>query len=197
MKTHLLKFTRKFFSVFLAVIFLILIQGCMYYYKVQTANKVNSNGFKVYTALDKYIILHQGDSAWHLSGIGFTDNVITGNLSVLPADRYKFRTTKPKGGTRYKDTKKNNEYIVLDEVHLYMKDSLVPMLHPGNSILISCSSVKSAEIYIKDQRKTRDSWLLPAIGGSLLGFGVLGVIVISASGSRGGGASVEMGWNDF
>ncbi|MGA2823500.1 MAG: hypothetical protein ABSE72_08250 [Bacteroidales bacterium] len=183
---------RRIVATFLALLFLSLLQGCMYYYKVQTANKVTSQGFKVYNSLDKYFILHQGDSAWQLSKVGITDNTLTGDLTVLPGNRYKFRTTKPTGGNRYKNTKKNDESYVLDEVHLYLQDSLVPKQHPGNNIPIAFSSIKKAEVYKKAKGRTNASWLIPSIGGPVLVGGILGAIIGISINQNGIGGGISM-----
>jgi hypothetical protein len=193
MKTYLFNVPKKLSAVLLVLFFLGPLQGCMYYYKVQTANKVTSQGIKVYNSLDKYLILHQGDSAWHLSALGIADNSISGKLSVLPENRYKFQTTKPTGGTRYRNTKKYNESIVLDEVHLYMQDSVVPTLHSGNTILIAYSSIQKAEIYVKDKGKTTASWLIPAIGGPILLVGIPALIIGISINQGGLGISIQGG----
>jgi hypothetical protein len=176
----------------LALILLSPMHSCRYYYEVQNSNKVTQEGMKVYRALDKYLILHQGDSAWHINTEGLADNSFSGTLSALPANRYKFLTTKPVGGTRYRNTKKHEESYVLDEVHLYMQDSHVPNSHPVDNMPIAYSSIQKVEVYVKDKGKTRASWMIPSIVGAVLLVGIPVLIVgisINQDGIGGGGIS--------
>ncbi|MEI6436562.1 MAG: hypothetical protein WCP32_17180 [Bacteroidota bacterium] len=85
----------------IALLFAISFQGCKYYYKVQTVTMVTTHEVKKFDSLNKYIILHQRDKAWHFSKPVISNNTLYGELSVLPYNRYKFLTTKPTGGNRY------------------------------------------------------------------------------------------------
>lgn len=158
----------------LAMAFLLLgsLQGCMFYYKVQTVSKVTPQAVKKYDSLDKYIILHQRDKAWHLSQPLISDSTLYGKLSVLPDHRYKFQTTKPNQGNRYVKNKKSNETYVLEEVHLYISDSGFPIKYDSGSIKIALSKIQNAEVYVKAKGRTNASWLVPAIGGSVLVGGI-------------------------
>jgi len=177
MKNYFLTRTRKVVFTFLVLIFLGFLQGCMFYYKVQTVNKVTPQEIKKYDSLNKYLILHQGDSAWHLYKPGITNNMLSGELFVLPDYRLKFQTTDPKGGNRYKNTRGNDESCVLDEVHLYVYDSLVTKLHSGENIQIAFSAIKKAEVYKKAKGRTTVSWLVPAIVIPLMTVGLVAGIV--------------------
>ncbi len=54
------------------------LQGCMFYYKVQTEPLVRQQEIKKYDSLDKYMILHQRDRAWRFSQPLILGNVVTG-----------------------------------------------------------------------------------------------------------------------
>ena len=167
----------------LAMAFLLLgsLQGCMFYYKVQTVGSVTPPEVKRYDSLDKYIILHQRDKAWHLSQPLISDNTLYGKLSVLPENRYKFKTTNPAGGNRYRKNKKTNESFVLEEVHLYVSDSVVPVKWDSGGIKIAFAKIQHAEVYVKAKGRTSASWLVPAIGGTVLIGGVVAGVAVAAS----------------
>ena len=169
---------RKFI---LLIALLYLFTGCMSYYKVQTEKSVSENSLLQYTTQNKYLILHRGDSAWHLSDEKIILNALSGNLSDLPANRYKFKTTKLKGSTRYKNNPQEDETLVLEEVHLYLNDSQYSGLRSESSINIPLSAFSKAEVYIKDKGKTRRSWLFP-----ILSFPAALIVLVVGAGISGG-----------
>ena len=166
-----------------AIILMLLgpLQGCMFYYKVQTEPLVRQQEIKKYDSLDKYMILHQRDRAWHLSQPLISGNMVTSKLSELPSYRYKFQITKPKGGNRYLKKKRCNESYVLDEVHLYLSEDVVPERTDSGSVMISFSQIQTAELYVKAKGRTTTSWLIPAIVGPVLVGGVVGSVAVVVS----------------
>ena len=167
----------------IALLFLSSLQGCMFYYKVQPIKSVTPNDIKTFDTQNKYIILHQRDKAWHFSQPLISENTLYGKLSVLPENRYKFQTTKPRGGNRYIKNKDPYESYVLEEVHLYLSDSVVPVKYDSGSIKIAFSKIQNAEIYVKAKGRTSASWLVPAFVGSAVGGGVIfgTILVVSLS----------------
>ncbi len=155
------------------------LQGCRYYYKVQTVNKVTPQEVKSFETQNKYIILHHKDKAWHFSSPLLTDSTLYGKLTSLPENRYKFMTTSPTGGNRYLKNKKYQEYLVLEEVHLYVTDSAVPEKFVSGYIRIALSAIKNAEVYMKDKERTTASWVVPLVGGTLLAGGA--AIIVASS----------------
>jgi hypothetical protein len=185
MKTHTAKSRQICISLLMMV--LCSLQGCMYYYKVQTVSPVAQQEVKTFTSGDKYIILHQRDSAWHLSQPLVSENILYAKLTKLPDNRYKFMTTKPEGGNRYIKRKSMDESYLLDEVHLYVPDSVVPAQTDSGSVQVAFSKILNAEVYVKAKGRTNASWLVPGIGGSVLGVGVaVGVIGVAVSSSMSG-----------
>jgi len=118
MKNYFRTGIYKVVSALMAVIFLSPFQGCMFYYKVQTLNKVTPQEIMKFDSAGKYLVLHSRDSAWHLTYPAINDNKLSGELSVLPGVRQKLITTNPKVSKRYKNTKEEDESFVLNEVHL-------------------------------------------------------------------------------
>jgi len=114
--------SKKVGCTILILIFLFSIQGCRYYYKVQTVTKVYPHNIKTCDSLNKFLILHQGESAWHLSNHGITEYMLSGNLALLPGNCQQFRTNHPTQSNRYR---RADRILVLSQVHLYLKDSLV------------------------------------------------------------------------
>jgi len=137
--------------------------GCMSYYKVQTEKPVSENSLQQYAVQNKYLILHCGDSAWHVSVQNITKNELSGNLTVLPTNRCKFKTTKINSGSRYKNSPQTDESYVIEEVHLYLSDSQYSGLKSESSINIPLSAFTKADVYIKDKGKTIRSWLIPVL----------------------------------
>jgi hypothetical protein len=169
-------------SILLVTLFLGFFPGCMFYYKVKTVNKVTAQEIKKYDSLNKYLILHQGDSAWHIEKSGISDNKLSGELAFLPGQHLLYKSTDPKGGNRYLNTRRHDESCVLDEVHLYLYDSLVPRLHAGDSIRLALPAIKKAEVYKKAKGRTTASWVVPAVGVPILVIGGIAAIAV-ASGS--------------
>lgn len=157
--------------------FLIMFQGCKYYYKVQTVSKVTPQEIATYDSLNKYIILHKQSAAWHLSHINVSNANLSGNLSVLPSNHLKYKTTKKNRGSRYKHNPRKSESSVLQEVHLYLQDSFIPEFNSGDHIKIAFPDIQKAEIYKKDKGKTTTSWLLPPV----ITIGVPAIILAATS----------------
>lgn len=171
----------KIQSLCIAIVLLLLgsLQGCMFYYKVQAVSKVTPQEVKKYDSLNKYIIMHQRDKAWHLSQPLISDNTLYGKLSVLPENHYKFLTTKPTGGNRYIKNKQPNESHVIEEVHLYVLDSVVPEKYDSGSIKVAFSKIQNAEVYVEAKGRTNASWLVPAIGGPALFVGIIAIVAVT------------------
>jgi len=162
----------------LTIILLSFLQGCMYYYKVQTVKPVQFNDIKLYDSLNKYLILHYGDSAWHIYGLEFTANALSGKISDLPENHLKFKTTKTDRGNRYHKDFDSNESNVLEEVHLYLQDSLFSEINVNDSIKIDFSTISKAEVYKKAKGRTLSSWLVPIFGVPIIATGILTIIVV-------------------
>jgi hypothetical protein len=177
MKKALSISTFRFILSFVALLFLGSMQGCMFYYKVQTVQNITPGDIRGYDSLNKYLIYHQGDSAWHLSGAGISGDNLCGSLSVLPENRWKFKTTKVDGGNRYIKNKEPNESYVLEEVHLYLQDTVFLKNQVGDSLKIAITDIGRAEIYKKAKGRTNASWLIPGLGLPLLAAGIVTIII--------------------
>ena len=165
--------------IFLAMFLLSALQGCMFYYKVQTVNPVTFDAIKQYDSLKKYLILHQRDNALHISVLNITDSSLFGYLSVLPSTSLQYKTTKPHGGNRYRKDYEYSESYVLKQVHFYLQDSLVPIFKTYDRIKILYSAIKKAEVYNEAKVLTTASWVIPIIVSTVPAILLLRAIVIS------------------
>lgn len=163
-------------NIFYSLTVLCTLMSCMSYYKSQKVIPVSSKTLSLINSPKKYFILHNGDSAWHISDLNIAPAEFSGKLSSLPAKRFKFKTTKNGHSTRYKNTRASDESYVLDEVHLFLIGDAMPGLKAGSSFSIAYNEIINAEIYAKDKGKTNLSWLLPGIGIPVVIVGVMAII---------------------
>jgi hypothetical protein len=158
------------------LLFLSFFQGCMYYYKVKTVATVAPQNIKTCDSLNKLLVLHQKNSAWQLSGYASEGNMLTGKLSLLPSNCQQYKTTHAKGGNKYR---RADRILVLNQVHLYVNDSVVPTLNTGDEIKIDFSAIRKAEAYVKAKGRTTTSWVVPiAIGTVAVTAVTIGVVAV-------------------
>ena len=165
----------------LSIILLSTLQGCMYYYKVQTVKPVRFNDIKLYDSLNKYLVLHYGDSAWHFTELDISADVLSGKISDLPKNHQKYKSTKPGKATRYLKDFESDESNVLEEVHLYLQDSLFYEIKSNDRIKIDFSMISKAEVYKKAKGRTLSSWLIPGLGVPIIAAGIIVFIVALSS----------------
>jgi hypothetical protein len=154
----------------LAAFFLCSLQGCVYY-KALTVKPATAQEIRKYDSENKYLILHRDTSAWHLSGIVVNDEGLAGNLSAVPIERSAYHMSVPSLGRRYE---RINESDVLDQVHLYLKDSIVPKFDSNGHIKVALTDIQEAEVYQKDGLRSTLSWAIPLV---LIGPFVVGFVV--------------------
>jgi hypothetical protein len=164
----------------LAILLLGTLQGCMFYYKVQTINPVTSDAINQYDSFNKYLILHDRDSVYHMSIIRYiTDSSLLGYLNALPGTCSQYKTTKPHGGNRYhKDNEYDKDYI-LKQVHLYLLDSIVQISNVNERIEIPYQAIQKAEIYQKAKGLTFISWFIPITLATLSSLIIISSIAMS------------------
>jgi hypothetical protein len=177
---NLILFLKKRGIYLLAAFFLSSLQGCKFYYEAQTVKPVTAPEIGKYALENKYFILHQETKFWHLSGIEVNEESLAGNLSAdVPEERWGYEIT---------DSKRSHRYItydrifVLDQVHLYLKDSAAPEIDSSGHIKVALTDIKTIDVYQKDKGRTLASWLIPAIAIPLAIF-----VLIAASMNSGGG----------
>jgi hypothetical protein len=176
MKTKLLNEMKKALSVFLAMIFLCFNQGC-YYYKVQRVKQDIPQEIRKYDSLNKYFIVHGGDTAWQIRNPEITDNGLSGKLFALPVNHMKYKTSKTNHTYRYFKNADKDESCVIDEVHLYLQDSLISPQQTNDTIRIAFSKIRKVEVYQNLKGKHTASWLIPTAAILVFGFFVTGMII--------------------
>lgn len=160
MKNFILFMTNNCVCVLL-VLFMCSLQGCMCYYKAQSVNTVTTQEIRKYVSEKKYFILHRDSIFWHLSGIEVNDESLAGNLTAdVPAHRWNYEITDSRKAHRYK---RKNRDDVLDQVHLYLKDSIVPEIDSGGHIKVALADIKKIEVYQKAKGRTFLSWAIPIV----------------------------------
>lgn len=172
MKNHIQSLKKKV-TYTLAAILLCFLQGCKFYYEAHTVNNVTQQEIKKYDSSNKYLILHRDTSIWQLSEIKVKDESFSGKLSAVPIERSAYQISIPSQGHQYKRINKSE---VLDQVHLYLKDSIVTEFDSDGHIKISPKDIKKAEVYQNDGFRTTFSMILPPvlIGGFILLLATLG-----------------------
>lgn len=173
--------TRVIFM-FFALCWLVSLQGCMQYYKVKKVSNITAQDMEKFIAKRRFIIIHQDNKARYLSNAGVSDNALTGELVNLRDNQMKFKSTKPKGVTRYRNTKKHNEEYVTNEVHLYLKKSVVQDFGSAQKVMITLSDIAYTDVYLTAQGRSTMSWIAPGllvgsavfVGGVILFLNALG-----------------------
>jgi hypothetical protein len=157
-----------------AVVFMILIlfnftTGC-YYYKVHTyykkssgnqySSSVSSDEISSFDTGHQYIILHEADTAWHLSEILSGNDKFSGLITPLPEVHYKFKTVNREKSNRYFKEGKYDETVVLHEVHIYVS---ALESRTDSTVVASLTSIERIEFNQFDKSRTAFSWALPFI----------------------------------
>ena len=144
--------------VFSFFLLLIVLQGCMQYYKVKTIKSIGVSELEKYIAENKYIILHQDSLARHLYNPRIMRNTLSGVLVDLPINHLRYKTTKYNQGNRYRNTKLNNESFVLNEVHLYLWNPVIREFGLVKEVEIPLAEISYADVYSEDKFETAISW---------------------------------------
>jgi len=163
MKDLLNVLNKKFVVLILVLSMLFSLQGCMRFYKVRKVSNVSAREMEEFITQKKFFIIHQDNEARYLLNAGIQENVITGELVNLKDDQMKFKSTRPKGATRYRKTKKHNEAYVTNEVHLYLQNSVVKDFGSAKQVKIPLSDIAYTNVYLKARGRTTFSWVAPGV----------------------------------
>jgi len=127
-------------SLFMLFAFLNLLAGC-HYYKADSIQPVNNEAISK-IQLNKYIILHQGNSVWHLNNVTVDNekNALVGTAESLAADHYFYLNTKVPGANRYKPSTQNP----VIEVHIYTEEHATKN---GVEFVVPMSAINKIDLY--------------------------------------------------
>jgi len=161
------------------VLIITLLPSCMNnYYKISKAPTASTPEAIIQSNLNRYFILREGDSAYHMSNIIINNDkqLLTCKLSTLP-NEHKLHLKLGRGGDmRYREAK--SEGIVLNEIHIYtLQDSAAA---PGNSFSLPIDKIMNIEVLVKDKDRSTMSHVFGYIGIAILVFLAFGTIVAIA-----------------
>jgi uncharacterized lipoprotein YehR (DUF1307 family) len=139
------------------------LQGCMQYYKVKKVNNVSVQEISQFIANKRFIIVHQDSLTRYLSNPQLSGNVLTGELLNLTKNQMKFKSTKPKGATRYRNNMTHREKYVINEVHLYLQKTVIQDFRTAQKVMIPLSDITNADVYQMATGKTIFSWVYPGL----------------------------------
>jgi len=159
------------------------LQGCMQYYKVKKVNTITAQEMEKFIVQKKFIIVHQDSVFRHLSNARMTEGVLTGELVALTENQMKFKSTKPKGATRYKNNKSHREKYVTNEVHLYLKKSVIQDFGSAQKVMIPLSEITYTDVYLIAEGRSTISWVAPILISVGTAFIVSLIIVASSLGN--------------
>jgi len=156
------------------------LNSCMYYFKTRKVEVTDRESSQRVRQGGKYIIVHQGDSALNLTSCIEDDSSLYGTLNPVSEDHMKYLTTSPNPpkGNRYRKNAGHNESALLDEIHIYLKPGTLTDFSCWKSVSIPYTSIVNVELYVKDRARTNLSWLVPGIGGGLIGGSIVIVTAV-------------------
>lgn len=162
-------------SILLIAVFLNFIQGCMFYYKVNAVDDPTPEAVRWEDFNKKYMILHTPRSVWHMGDIKVDTNMLTCQLIPLPDNHKMYLTTNPDKANRFiKHKKKKYEGDVLNEVHLYSKDTLKIQ---DDRAIVGFNSLEKMEIYYYAKAPTATSWIMGTVGVAAVIMGATTLII--------------------
>lgn len=159
-------------SLLLLIAFLNLEIACSRYYRVTHVAPETASTAMQFPGY-KYIILHQGTDAWHLTRLAVDDakQMLNGRIEEVTPDHFNFTRTKPRGSTPYR--LKNGDPTV--EVHLYTSE----YVNSGNNtVSVPLAAINKIDVYEPDKGATAASYILGGLGIAAGVYLLIGIIVL-------------------
>lgn len=147
--------------------------SCSNYFKPVTANTGSpaETGKAITAAGNKYFILRQGANNYALKNITVDNINMTLNATLEPVDNLHLVYVETKHeGYRYK---KEKESDVLNEVHIYSKNTTPPDI--GKTFSLPLDQIEKIEVIEHDKSRTTSSYVLGGVG---IGLGVVAVAAV-------------------
>jgi len=160
---------------------LLSLQSCMNYYKISKAPENTSTPDATIKANvdQRYFILRNGDSAYHMDNIkNFNDSLIC-SLETLPPEHRLHLKNGRSGNMRFKKYKP--EAVVLNEVHVYEKQN--NNAKAGKNYTLMYNRIEKIEVLEKNKARTTTSYIL---GGIAISAPFIFIIVAAATCGCGG-----------
>jgi len=131
--------------------------SCSNYYKAITiAGPSNASAIEDLKNKNKYFILRSNNNALAMSNLVVTPDKtgIQCNLDTLPAFHRVHLMNATSGKMKYrKETTVDNETVVLNEAHIYISDTGIPVTGPYS---FAFDKVQKTEVLEKDKIKTQN-----------------------------------------
>ena len=149
--------------------------SCENYYQI---SKSPQNTAKPDTVIpnnsQRYFILRNGDSAYHMSNIVISDDKqsLTCTLDRLTSDHKLHLTRGRNGNMRY--LKKTADINVLNEAHVYIQYDSTAIA--GNNYMLTFDKIRKIDVLEKDEGRTSKSYVLGGIG---IALGVVATFVVT------------------
>ena len=191
-KSHYIRLLQLPFLLALVLTLSLLVNSGCYYYKATARPGFTAEQLNKLLKENRYMILHSRESAWHLGllrvhGDGFTgylDKVDSARVKYLPVPKATWQSYPPKiptkgGEVRVDRYKLRDKDIVIDQVHLFLADSLAPGVSVNNDISVPFSGILKTETYDRAKGMTTGSFVIPILFGTILG--VAGIAVLIAA----------------
>lgn len=133
--------------------------GC-HYLRVHRSAGTSGEEVGRYQGEGKFIIVHLGDDAWHLTDISVGPDTIKGTLTPF-AGRDLHINAGPDKPVRYRTSPAHDETEALNEVHLFTTEMIT--FHSGQAS-IPVNAITSADVFDKATGTTIAAWTFGAMG---------------------------------
>ena|SRR6476659_7070022 len=164
----------------IAFVTLLSLQSCMNYYKISKAPENTSTPEKTIETnvnRQRYFILRNGDSAYHMDSIKNFNDSLTCRLETLPPEHRLHLRKGINGKLRYKNQNQQPVALVLYEVHVYeIKNNAAKA---GTNYTLMYNKIQKIEVLEKDKARTATSYILGSIGVTVSVFAFLGITLVS------------------
>ena len=151
--------------------------SCMNYYKLSSTLQNISAPDKVIPAHpQRYFILRNGDSAYHMNNISNNGGSFECRLESLPEEHTVHLTQGINRKMRFKRSQADS--AVLNEVHVYITPDKAVV--NGEKYILEPEKIQKIEVLEKDRQKTSTSYLL---GGTAITIGTLVTVLVIAAGA--------------
>lgn len=166
MKKYLSK-PFKITKILLLLILVISLTNCKSYYQVDHEKDISKEKISELYNGGKYLIIHDGTSAFKLTNFEIKDNLLIGIAEDLPNEHRLYTVTFSDKKNHYKPKNK----AVLNEVHIYTTQTI----QLNQLIEIPVNNIHKIEIYNKDKNATTKSWVFGTLG---VGVGIWTLLVL-------------------
>jgi hypothetical protein len=148
----LLKKSQSLTAWFLLVAHINFMVSCSYY-RVKTLDHLNNESVtKQIQKKEKYIILHDGEEAWHLKNIVIDNDRqnIIGVIETLPANHQYYKTAEPRPKTNpyhYRDWEPHYKDKPIYEIHIYTNKNIESLTSEVSIPFITITKVEVYDIH--------------------------------------------------